>query len=66
MPNMYPCPNYDHCGHYVEKAFRLCDDCRADAEELNKRTKRRTDEDVLAELERKPRSLRDIFGRVTR
>jgi hypothetical protein len=66
MPMIYPCSNHEACGQYVERPGRLCRDCKAAADELNKRIKRLTDEEILAVLETKPRTWRDAFRKVTR
>lgn len=52
------CPN---CKRPTDRPARLCADCRKAAAELDRRTRRPTDEDVMDTLERKPRSWRDIF-----
>jgi len=54
----YRCKN---CGNPIEKRNGLCEDCIRDAVLLDRRIQQKTDEEILKEQERKPRSWRDIF-----
>jgi predicted amidophosphoribosyltransferase len=50
-----------NCGRPVSKRGKLCDECKREAAELDRRTRRPTDEETMDILERKPRSWKDIF-----
>jgi hypothetical protein len=55
--NSHKCPN---C-HKDTARRGLCDTCKREAAELDRRTRRPTDEETMDLLERKPKSWRDIF-----
>jgi hypothetical protein len=54
----FKCAN---CGADIKKKHGLCDDCKQAAAELDRRVQRKTEEEILRELETKPRSWRDMF-----